>query len=100
MYLSPKNLGLAGGIVHGVWMFALTLLAVGTGYAHQALSSVQDAYPGYVITFGGSVLALVYGFVEAFIGFYLIAWLYNMFCGSCSSCRTTDTTHPEHKDWK
>jgi hypothetical protein len=99
MYLSPKNLGLAGGIVHGIWMFLLTVLSSGTGYAHHALGVLQDAYPGFTLTFGGSLLILVYGFVEAFIGFFLIAWLYNRFSGSCSCC-ATDKEHPEHKEWK
>ncbi len=99
MYLNPKNLGLAAGIVHGVWKFLLTLLATSTGYAHHAVAMMQDAYPGFTPTFGGSIIALVFGFITAFVGFFLIAWLYNKFCGSCKAC-TTDKEHPDKKEWK
>lgn len=38
-------------------------------------------WPGYVVSVGGSFLALVYGFVYGFIFGGVLAWLYNSIGG-------------------
>jgi hypothetical protein len=77
MELNPKRLGVAGGILWGVSLFVLTLLSVYTGYAAQWLSMLPSVYPGYAVSVGGSIVGLLYGFVDAFIGLFILAWLYN-----------------------
>lgn len=75
--LDPKRLGLAGGIVWGVGLFLTTVISIYTGYGAQFLHVLSSVYPGFDISWIGSVLGLVYGFVEAFIFFFLTALVYN-----------------------
>ena len=75
--LDAKKLGTAGGILWAVCMFITTILSIYTGYASEFLNAMGSIYPGYVVSWGGSFLGLVYGFFDAFIGLYLLGWLYN-----------------------
>lgn len=77
--LNPKKFGLAGGILWGLCMFACTILALYTGYAEMFLKMMGGIYPGYTISWVGGIIGLVYGFLDAFIGLYIFAWLYNKF---------------------
>jgi hypothetical protein len=79
--LYPVKLGVAGGIIWGVCMFISTLLSVYFGYATDFLHAMSGIYPGYTISLWGSVAGLVYGFLDAFIGLSLLAWLYNRLIG-------------------
>jgi hypothetical protein len=77
--LNPKNLGLAGGIMWGASVFIITLFSVYTGYATDLINTVTSILPGYSISFSGAILGGLYGFVDAGIGCYILAWLYNHF---------------------
>lgn len=39
-------------------------------------------YPGYYITAVGSLVGLVWAFIDGLIGGVIFAWLYNMFAGA------------------
>jgi len=75
--LDPKRLGVAGGILWGAVMFICTLLALFTGYSQEFLQLMASIYPGYGISFGGAFIGFIYGFIDAAIGLYILAWLYN-----------------------
>jgi hypothetical protein len=75
--LNATKLGIAGGIVWGVSMLIFTLLSFYTGYAQPFLVLMASVYPGYTISLWGSIIGLIYGFIDAFIGFFLLAWIYN-----------------------
>lgn len=75
--LNAKNFGLAGGILWGAAMLLLTWLALLTGYAMGLLEAISSLYPGYSITWLGGIIGAVYGFVDAGIGFFVFAWIYN-----------------------
>ncbi len=75
--INPKSLGIAGGIIWGVAMLLLTWLSMITGYATIFLSLMVDIYPGYSVSFFGSIIGLVYGFIDAFVFLFLLGWLYN-----------------------
>jgi hypothetical protein len=77
MTLNAKNFGLAGGILWGLGMFILTLISLGTGYASEFLNLMGTVYIGYSITAVGSIVGLIYGFLDAFVGLWLFALLYN-----------------------
>ena len=79
--LNAKNLGLAGGILWGLAMFICTVVSIYTGYAGLFLDAMAGIYPGYDVSWGGSIIGLIYGFFDAFIGLYILAWLYNRFNG-------------------
>ena len=75
--LQPKKLGLAGGILWGLCMFLTTLISMSTGYAKGWLLLMKGIYPGYTISGWGSLAGFVYGFLDVFIGLFLLGWLYN-----------------------
>jgi len=77
MLLNARKLGLAGGILWGLSMLVITLLCLWTGYGALFLDVMENVYPGYSISWGGSIVGLVYGFIDGFVGFFLLAWLYN-----------------------
>ena len=77
MMLDAKKFGLAGGIFWGLCMFIMTLVCMFTGYAMQFLILMADIYPGYTISGFGSIVGLIYGFLDGFIGLFVFAWLYN-----------------------
>lgn len=77
MPLDPKALGLSGGIMWGLALLAATLISMVTGYASIFLNIIISIYPGYSISPLGSIIGLFYGFVDAYIGFYLFARIYN-----------------------
>lgn len=77
--INPTKLGLAGGILWGFSIFICTILSLYTGYSKEFLEIITGVYPGYTISGVGSVVGLIYGFFDGFVGLYLLAWLYNKF---------------------
>lgn len=76
--LNVKRFGLAGGIVSGVLVFIISLVALSTGtFASEWLRVVSSIYPGFHPTLVGSLLGLVYGFVHGLVVFGSVAWVYN-----------------------
>lgn len=76
--IDARRLALAGGTLWGAGMFILTLVSSYTGYASHWLVVIGDLYPGYSISWEGSLIGLVYGFIDAAIGLFLLGGLYNM----------------------
>lgn len=74
--LDGIRLGIAGGMVVGLSLFFLTVIASSTGYGVEMLDFLSF-YPGYDMTASGSVLGFVWGFLDGFIFFALLAWIYN-----------------------
>ena len=75
--VDSRRLGLAGGILFGLSMFISTILSLYTGYGSQFLEFIGMIYPGYTISWEGSLIGLVYGFIGAATGLSLLGWLYN-----------------------
>lgn len=75
--INPRNLGIAGGILWGLTLMVLTWVCLSTAYGAVFLSIIADIFPGYSISFLGSILAAFYGFVFGFVFLYLLARLYN-----------------------
>ncbi len=75
--LDAKRLGLAGGILWGIPLFILTIFCLYTGYGEPWLMPWESVYPGYGISWVGAFFGLLCGFVDGFVGFYLLAWIYN-----------------------
>lgn len=76
--LNPLKLGIAAGIVWGVLLFIMTWISMYTGYGMFWLSQWMDLYPGYDLSVVGSLLALLYGFIDGFITLTVLGWLYNL----------------------
>ena len=75
--LSPKRLGIAGGILGGASIFIMTLGNLWFGYAPAYLALIADLYPRYEISYVGSLIGLFYGFIDGFVALFILAWLYN-----------------------
>jgi hypothetical protein len=75
--IDAKRFGLAGGILWGGYMFLATIISLYTGYGETLLNIMGELYWGYAISWLGAFVGLAYGFVDGFISFYIIGWLYN-----------------------
>ena len=80
MILNTKALGMAGGVVYGLKLLVLTLIAVFTGYGEKWLDLMSSLIPFYSVSFAGSLVGLIFGFLVGYIFFYLIAEIYNKMC--------------------
>ena len=71
--------GIVTGIVVGVGIFIATnwLVLKGGAVVGPHLSLLGQFFPGYRVTFAGSLIGLAYGVGGGFVGGYLIASLYN-----------------------
>ncbi len=78
MKWNTRRFAIAGGIVWAACLFVTTIMGVYTGYGVAFLNGIGSIYPGYSISLGGSVVGLVYGFFDVFIGVYIFAWVYKM----------------------
>ncbi|MFW5846550.1 MAG: hypothetical protein ACOCUU_00180 [Nanoarchaeota archaeon] len=84
--LDKVKFGLAGGILSGACVLITTLLALGgsfSGYTNLAIPWLEAMYgfAGYSVSWIGSLIGAVYGFVDVFAGLFIFAWIYNKFLG-------------------
>ncbi|NQU18563.1 bacteriophage holin [bacterium] len=77
--LNVKAFGLAVGIVWGVGMFVLGIIAMAFGWGDRFIEILSSLYIGYKATFLGSIVGAIWGFIDAGIGGIIVAWLYNKF---------------------
>ena len=82
MKLNAKALGFAGGIVWGLSIFLLTWWFLIFGYPGRILEKLSGVYLGYSVTWYGSLIGLIWGFIDGFIACFVLAWLYNKFSKS------------------
>jgi hypothetical protein len=75
--LDPKAFGLTCGLMWGLGLFSLTWWIIALDGPSREPTGIGKVYRGYTITPGGSLLGLVWGFVDAFVGGTCFAWLYN-----------------------
>ena len=75
--INAKNFGLAGGILWGGIMFLFTLFSSLTGYGFNWLNIWLEVHPFYAVTLFGSLLGLFWGFIDGFMFFFLLGWIYN-----------------------
>ena len=68
---------LALGILSGVAMFIMHMLAMYAGYGMAWFELMADMIPYYNLTLGGAFYVLIGAFLDGFIGGALLAGLYN-----------------------
>lgn len=71
-----QKIAMTGGIVWGATMAVVTLAYVLFGYGKAFLEIWASVYPGYSLTASGVVVGAVYGFIDVYIGIYIIHWVY------------------------
>lgn len=82
MKLNVKAFAMAAGLLWGFGLFALTWWIILFDGSTGEATIVGRIYRGYTISPIGSVIGLVYGFLDALIGGAVFAWLYNRFAVS------------------
>jgi len=75
--LNTKAFALSAGVIWGLIIFATTLLSVATGYGKAFLEAYGSLHPGYSISIAGAAIGVVYAFICAFVGIYVLVGLYN-----------------------
>ena len=76
--LNPLALGLAVGIVWGVWMLVLAIANLVTqGYGAEWIIVLASVYPGFAGTAPGAAIGFFWGLVDGFIAAALVALIYN-----------------------
>lgn len=81
--ICPASLGLSLGVVWGLSILIMGLLAHHYMYGKPFVDAMGQLYIGYAPSIKGSLIGGLIGFVDAFIGGFIVAWLYNVFSGCC-----------------
>jgi hypothetical protein len=75
--LNAKAFGLAFGILWAGGAVFMGLLAMVCNWAQPFVDVLSVMYVGYNATIVGCLIGAAWAFIDAFIGGYLLAWLYN-----------------------
>jgi hypothetical protein len=75
--LNVLKLALASAIVSGISLALLPIYGIYLSRGLRAVSILGGVYPGYVVSWQGAGLGLVYGFVSCFIYMGIFALVYN-----------------------
>ncbi len=79
MRLNVKATAAAFGLIWGLGLFAITWwIILFEGSAGQG-NILTQIYRGYSISPMGSLIGLIWGLIDGFIGGAIFAWLYNVF---------------------
>jgi len=81
MKLNVKAFALTCGLVWGVALFLLTWWIIAFDGASGDPTFIGSLYRGYNISPVGSIIGLVWAFVDGAIGGAIFAWLYNFIAG-------------------
>ena len=84
MKLNVKALALTSALVCGIGLFLLTWWVILFEGSTGDQTVIGLVYRGYNISPLGSLIGLVWGFVDGLIGGAIFAWLYNLLAGSPS----------------
>lgn len=86
--LSVVGLGVALGVMCGVWMFLIGFLALNydTPFAKDLILRWKEIYPGIDVTWAGASVAAAWGFLKGFVTGIIFGWLYNLCLCCCTSC--------------
>lgn len=85
MKLNIKAFALTCGILWGLGLFALTWWILAFDGSISAPTLIGRVYRGYTITPWGSLIGLIYAFIDGLIGGAIFAWLYNRLVGSTAA---------------
>ncbi len=78
MKLNVKAFALTCALMWGIGLFVLTWWVIAFEGSTGDLLVIGHLYRGYNISPVGSVIGLVWGFLDALVGGAIFAWLYNL----------------------
>src|ERR1039458_4381309 len=84
--MNVKAFAVAAGTLWGLLLFAFTLLEAARGVGYT-LGLLVALYPGYSVTYLGSVIGLAYGLSSGALVGAAFCWLYNRFAGTCGAAK-------------
>ena len=88
MKLNVKAFALTCGLVWGLGLMMLTWWIMLFEGATGDVTFLGRLYRGYNISFGGSIIGLVWAFFDGAIGGAIFAWLYNLIASRISKDQT------------
>jgi hypothetical protein len=84
--LSAVALGVAMGVLCGVWMLVVGMLAWHGVFGDELVKHWATMFPGVDATMKGSMIAGGWGFLKGFFYGLVLAWLYNLCLCCCTKC--------------
>jgi len=81
MRLNIKAFALSAGILWGLGLFFLTWWIIMFDGQSSDPTFIGHLYRGYTLTAMGSVIGLIWAFLDGLIGGAIFAWLYNLIVG-------------------
>ena len=78
MKLDVRAFALTCGLVWGIGLFVLTWWIIAFEGITTGPTFLSSIYRGYELTPLGSIIGLLWGAVDGFIGGAIFAWLYNL----------------------
>lgn len=75
--IDAKAFGLAAAFLWSGGVLLMGLTATVCGWAKPFVGVLSVMYVGYDATIIGSIIGGIWGFFDAFIGGYILIWLYN-----------------------
>ncbi|MCH8028024.1 MAG: bacteriophage holin [candidate division Zixibacteria bacterium] len=84
MKLNVKAVALSSGIIWGLGLFFLTWWIIAFEGQTGEQTIIGLVYRGFEISAVGSLIGLVWGFLDGLIGGFIFAWLYNKFATQSS----------------
>ena len=76
--LDAVSLGLAFGIMWGLGVFILGIMAMAADWGTEIVVLMSSIYLGFEPSIAGSLIGAAWGFIDGGVGGFLIAWLYNV----------------------
>lgn len=79
LVLDAKVLGMCSGLLSGVILFIATnwLVLKGGKVVGPNLRLLGQYFPGYRVTFPGSIIGFAYSFLAGYLCGFLVGWIYN-----------------------
>lgn len=78
MKLNALKFGIAAGIVWGISVFLVAIIAGRTGFMMGFVTALGNYYIGEGPGFIGAFVGMIYGFFDAGIAAYIFALIYNV----------------------
>lgn len=84
-HVCAPSLGMALGLVGAIGVLLLSLGAALFGWWMEPIEMVSKMYMGYSTGFVGTLIGIVWAFVDGFVGGWLIGFFYNMINRKCAA---------------
>jgi hypothetical protein len=75
---NEKALAISLGVLWSLAILSLSIIAIlSETYLHNVVGFFSSIYLGYSLSFTGILIGMVWAFIDAAIGGWFLAWLYN-----------------------